>query len=65
MSVPFAPKLTWAMGMVWFHRYWSVGIEDVEEFKRRWDQFLASGNRDLDIQAFDSAIDLAGVASIR
>lgn len=39
-------------------RYWLVGIEDVEEFKRLWDEFLASGSRDPTAQEFDSAIDL-------
>ncbi len=39
-------------------RYWLVGIEDAEELKRGWDQFLSSGSRDPNIWSFDSAIDL-------
>ena len=39
-------------------RHWLVGFEGVEDFKRRWDQYLASGNREEDIRSFASALDL-------
>ena len=39
-------------------RRWLVGVQDVEEIKRRWDQYLASRDPEDEPRSFESAIDL-------